>query len=218
MRMKKKIACRSIIFFVLIGVLLLSCEKDKAVPLPILELDRNAVEIQEGFTATIEVISGNGNYTVSETALVEVEISGNLITLSATENYGEEQLFVTDGAGKKAALTVKVIPAILGVDDPRFHWDALIALEQANGWATTILANKVAITNVEEKKQYALSWNGEFSVGVKPKAVLRIIDEEGQQEIALSKLEILSIDRSKNLCTVVFYKEKRKGELIFLLP
>ena len=195
-----------------------ACEKEKAVPLQALELDKNSIEILESYTSTVEVISGNGDYTVSETSLVEVEIVGNTITFTATENYGEERLFIMDGTGRKAAVDVKVIPAVLSADDPRFYWDGLIALEQANQWSTTIMANKVAMTNVTEKKQFVLSWNGEFAVGVKPRATLRIIGEENKQEISLTKLEILTIDRSKNLCTIVFYKEKQKGELVFVLP
>lgn len=195
-----------------------ACEKEKAVPLQALELDKNSIEILQSYTSTVEVISGNGDYTVSETSLVEVEIVGNTITFTATENYGEERLFIMDGTGRKAAVDLKVIPAVLSADDPRFYWDGLIALEQANQWSTTIMGNKVAMSNVPEKKQFVLSWNGEFAVGVKPRATLRIIDEENKQDIALTKLEILNIDRSKNLCTIVFYKEKQKGELVFVLP
>src|SRR5690606_20783660 len=192
--------------------------RSKAVPLQALELDKNSIEILESYTSTVEVISGNGDYTVSETSLVDVEIVGNTITFTATENYGEERLFIMDGTGRKAAVDLKVIPAVLSADDPRFYWDGLIALEQANQWSTTIMGNKVAMSNVPEKKQFVLSWNGEFAVGVKPRATLRIIDEENKQDIALTKLEILNIDRSKNLCTIVFYKEKQKGELVFVLP
>jgi hypothetical protein len=202
----------------LCGIVLFSCKKEKAVPLQALELNKNNIEILEGYTSTVEITSGNGNYAVSETSLVEVEITGNIITFTATENYGEERLFIMDGTGRKAAVDIKVIPAVLSADDPRFYWDNMIALEQANAWSTTILENKVAITNIAEKKQLVLSWNGEFAVGVKPRATLRIIDEDDKQNISLTKLEILSIDRSKNLCTIVFYKEKQKGELVFVLP
>jgi|SRR5690606_34986362 len=216
--MNKTIDMRLFMFLLLSGTLLFSCKKEKAVPLQSLELDKNSIEILEGYASTIEVQSGNGSYTVSETSLVEIEIDGNTITFTATENYGEERLFIVDGTGRKAALDIKVIPAVLDADDPRFYWDGLIALEQANAWSTTILENKIAITNVAEKKQLVLSWNGEFAVGVKPRATLRIIDEDNKQNISLTKLEILSIDRSKNLCTIVFYREKQKGELVFVLP
>lgn len=207
-----------IVLLLLCGTVMFSCKKEKALPLQTLELDKNSIEILEGYTTTVQVISGNGNYTVSETSLVEVEITGNAITFTATENYGEERLFIMDETGRKAAVDIKVIPAVLSADDPRFYWDSLIALEQANQWSTTIMGNKIAITNVTEKKQFVLSWNGEFAVGVKPRAILRIIDEEAKQDMALTKLEILTIDRSKNLCTMVFYKEKQRGELVFVLP
>lgn len=207
-----------IVLLLLCGTVMFSCKKEKALPLQTLELDKNSIEILEGYTTTVQVISGNGNYTVSETSLVEVEITGNAITFTATENYGEERLFIMDETGRKAAVDIKVIPAVLSADDPRFYWDSLIALEQANQWSTTIIGNKIAITNVTEKKQFVLSWNGEFAVGVKPRAILRIIDEEAKQDMALTKLEILTIDRSKNLCTMVFYKEKQRGELVFVLP
>lgn len=216
--MKYRIDIRFIMLLLLCGSVVAACEKEKTVPLQALELDKNSIEILESYTSTVEVISGNGDYTVSETSLVEVEIVGNTITFTATENYGEERLFIMDGTGRKAAVDVKVIPAVLSADDPRFYWDGLIALEQANQWSTTIMGNKVAMTNVAEKKQFVLSWNGEFAVGVKPRATLRIIGEENKQEISLTKLEILTIDRSKNLCTIVFYKEKQKGELVFVLP
>lgn len=216
--MKYRIDIRFIMLLLLCGSIVAACEKEKAVPLQALELDKNSIEILESYTSTVEVISGNGDYTVSETSLVEVEIVGNTITFTATENYGEERLFIMDGTGRKAAVDVKVIPAVLSADDPRFYWDGLIALEQANQWSTTIMGNKIAMTNVAEKKQFVLSWNGEFAVGVKPRATLRIIGEENKQEISLTKLEILTIDRSKNLCTIVFYKEKQKGELVFVLP
>jgi len=200
------------------GTILFSCKKERAVPLQSLELDKNSIEILEGYTSTVEVTTGNGNYSVSETALVDIEITGNTITFTATESYGEERLFIMDGTGRKAALDVKVIPAVLHADDPRFYWDGIIELEQANEWSTTIMGNKIAMTNVSEKKQFVLSWNGEFAVGVKPRATLRIIGEDNKQDIPLTKLEILAIDRSKNLCTIVFYKEKQKGELVFVLP
>lgn len=216
--MNKIIDTRLIILFISCTTFLFSCKKETTVDAKALELDRNAIEIQEGYTATVEIVSGNGNYTVSETGLVTVDISGDAITFTATENYGEERIFISDGAGQKVALDVKVIPAVLSSDDPRFYWNDLIALEQTNGWATTIMDNKVALTNIEEKKQYVLSWNGEFATGLKPRAALRILDEDGKQEITLTKLEILTIDRSKNLCTIVFYKEKQKGELVFVLP
>ncbi|PRD54254.1 hypothetical protein [Sphingobacterium gobiense] len=216
--MKQTINIRSIMLLLLCGTILFSCKKEKAIPLQALELDKNSIEILEGYTSTVEITSGNGNYAVSETSLVEVEITGNTITFTATENYGEERLFIMDETGRKAAVDIKVIPAVLSADDPRFYWDSMIELEQANGWSTTILENKVAITNIIEKKQLVLSWNGEFAVGVKPRANLRIIDEEGKQDVGLTKLEILTIDRSKNLCTIVFYKEKQKGELVFVLP
>jgi len=209
---------RFIMLLLFCGSIWTACEKEKAVPLQALELDKNNIEILENYTSTVEVISGNGDYTISETSLVEVEVNGNTITFTATENYGEERLFIMDGTGRKAAVDVKVIPAVLSADDPRFYWDGLIALEQANQWSTTIMGNKVAMTNVAEKKQFVLSWNGEFAVGVKPRATLRIIDDEGKQDVSLTKLEILAIDRSKNLCTIVFYKEKQKGELVFVLP
>jgi len=209
---------RFIMLLLFCGSIWTACEKEKAVPLQALELDKNNIEILENYTSTVEVISGNGDYTISETSLVEVEVNGNTITFTATENYGEERLFIMDGTGRKAAVDVKVIPAVLSADDPRFYWDGLIALEQANQWSTTIMGNKVAMTNVAEKKQFVLSWNGEFAIGVKPRATLRIIDDEGKQDVSLTKLEILAIDRSKNLCTIVFYKEKQKGELVFVLP
>lgn len=216
--MKQTIDIRFIMFLLLSGTMLFSCKKEKAVPLQALELDKNNIEILEGYSSTVEITSGNGNYTVLEAALVDVEISGNTITFTATENYGEERLFIIDGTGRKAALDVKVIPSVLNADDPRFYWDSMIELEQANEWSTTVLENKVAMTNIAEKKQLVLSWNGEFAVGLKPRATLRIIGEDNKQDIPLTKLEILAIDRSKNLCTMVFYKEKQKGELVFVLP
>src|SRR5690606_28831443 len=216
--MIQTINIRSFMLLLLCGIVLFSCKKEKAVPLQALELNKNNIEILDVYTSSVEITSGNGNYAVSEPSLVEVEITGNIITFTATENYGEERLFIMDGTGRKAAVDIKVIPAVLSADDPRFYWDNMIALEQANAWSTTILENKVAITNIAEKKQLVLSWNGEFAVGVKPRATLRIIDEDDKQNISLTKLEILSIDRSKNLCTIVFYKEKQKGELVFVLP
>ncbi|MBD1424735.1 hypothetical protein [Sphingobacterium arenae] len=207
-----------IMLLLLCGSIWTACEKEKAVPLQALELDKNNIEILENYTSTVEVISGNGDYTVSEPSLVEVEVNGNTITFTATENYGEERLFIMDGTGRKAAVDVKVIPAVLSADDPRFYWDGLVELEQANQWSTTVMENKIAATNITEKKQFVLSWNGEFAIGVKPRATLRIIDDEGKQDISLTKLEILAIDRSKNLCTIVFYKDRQKGEVVFVLP
>jgi len=207
-----------IMLLLLCGSIWTACEKEKAVPLQALELDKNNIEILENYTSTVEVISGNGDYTISETSLVEVGVNGNTITFTATENYGEERLFIMDGTGRKAAVDVKVIPAVLSADDPRFYWDGLVELEQANQWSTTVMENKIAATNITEKKQFVLSWNGEFAIGVKPRATLRIIDDEGKQDISLTKLEILAIDRSKNLCTIVFYKDRQKGEVVFVLP
>lgn len=216
--MKKTTNIQVILFLILGSTLLFSCKKDKKLVWQALELDRNAIEIPEGYTATVEIMGGNGGYTVSESNLVTVDIQENKVTFTAAEAHGEERVYITDAAGKKAALDIKVSPSVLGSDDPRFYWDNLIELEQANGWATSILDNKIVLTNVKERKQYILTWRGEFEVGVKPRATLQIVNDNNKKETALSKLEIINIDRSKNLCTLVFFKDKQKGELVYVLP
>src|SRR5690606_4061615 len=113
MIMKYRIDMRFIMLLLCCVSIWTACEKEKAVPLQALELDKNSIEILQSYTSTVEVISGNGDYTVSETSLVEVEIVGNTITFTATENYGEERLFIMDGTGRKAAVDLKVIPAVL---------------------------------------------------------------------------------------------------------
>ncbi len=98
---------------------------------------------------------------------------------------------------------------------PAFVWeDASILLDIDNGWGFTRYKNRVAITNMEKKSQYLLTWDGDMTDGTKPDATLRVAKNgEITQVLALDELSIEEIDGS--YCRISFGQGTKTGTLIF---
>lgn len=95
-----------------------------------------------------------------------------------------------------------------------FSWDMTIALEESNDWSLMIQTNSIAITNLTEKKQYRLLWQGDLSAGKKADPVLRIVEKGKQSEIiSLQQLEVSAIKDGRY--SITFGNEDREGELLF---
>lgn len=97
---------------------------------------------------------------------------------------------------------------------PHFSWGRTIPLEEPNGWSLLIQANSVSISNLAEKKQYVLRWEGDLSVGKKSAAVLRMVEKGKQTEtVSLRQLEITVVKEGG--CFITFGDEEGEGELLF---
>lgn len=95
-----------------------------------------------------------------------------------------------------------------------FSWGMTIALEESNDWSLMIQTNSITITNLTEKKQYRLLWQGDLSAGKKSAPVLRIVEKGKQSEIiSLQQLEVSAIKDGRY--SITFGNEDREGELLF---
>ncbi|WP_257668713.1 Ig-like domain-containing protein [Parapedobacter tibetensis] len=191
-----------------------SCKKDN--PEMNLTLDRTTIEVFADEQATVQITSGNNNYSVSSSseATAMATVSEQTVTISGKAK-GTATVTVKDGSGKTAIVSVTVKSAIIDATTPRFKWTNTIELDEANGWSTAILADRVAITSFAEKKQFVLVWNGGYTVGDKTDAKLRIVESgKTTEEIALTALEVQKVEN--NLYSIGFHKDGQKGELVFV--
>lgn len=183
-----------------------------------LQLDRSAIQIKEGSEGILKVESGSGGYqfSFSSEGYASAKYRENLIYIKG-EKYGKVTMTVTDLEGHVATLDVVIVSKVLNTDTQRFVWGDMVELNKANDWSLLIETNSIAVTNLIEGKQYVLSWNGDFSLGVKEEAKLYILnsqDKEDVQEINLAGMEILQI--KNGLYSIVFSSNERIGELVFL--
>lgn len=194
--------------------LLSSCdEKDPELALTI---DKTEVNMFAGEQATLQISSGNGDYNVSSSseATATATVSGQTITITGKAK-GATTVTVTDKAGKTATVSVTVKSAIIDATTPRFKWTNTVELEVSNGWGTSILSDRIAITNLAEKKQYVLIWSGGYAVGDKTEATLRIAESgKTTEKVTLTTLEVQKAE--DNLYTIVFSKDAQKGELVIV--
>ncbi|MGV8092088.1 MAG: hypothetical protein AB2L24_09525 [Mangrovibacterium sp.] len=202
----------SLLFFTFI---LASCKDDEEI-IPDLTLDKTSVEITVDEQGTVKIETGNGGYTVSSSSatIATAAISGTTITITGVAKGGAT-ITVKDQSGKTATIAVTVNTAIIDATTPRFKWTNTIELEKTNGWGTTILTDRVAVTNLTDKKQFVLLWTGGFTAGEKTGAKLRIVESGNTttEEVTLTALEVQKVDN--NRYSIVFSKDTQKGELVF---
>jgi len=213
--MKRKVSTTSKSLLVMLGFVLAfsSCKKDETDAE--LTMDKTSVEIYAGETATVIIQTGNGGYTVSSSseATATASVSDAAITITGVAK-GLSTVTVTDQGGKTATISVTVNSATIDATTARFKWDNTIFLNTTNGWGTTILSNRVAITNLTDKKQFVLLWTGGYTMGEKTEAKLRIV-ANGQEttEVALTDLEIQKAENG--LYSLIFSNATKSGELVF---
>lgn len=181
-----------------------------------LRLDRAAIQIKEGSEGILKVESGSGEYRFSFSAdgYATAYFRDNLIHIK-TQKYGKVVMTVSDSQGHTATLDVVITSKVLNTTTPRFVWGGTIELNKANGWGLTVYSNRIAISNVQEKIQYILSWEGDLSVGAKSAATMKVVESSNEpQIIELAGLEILQI--KENRYSIVFSTAEKTGELVFL--
>jgi hypothetical protein len=190
-----------------------ACKKDEIKPA--LTLEKTSIEVFAGEEVTVQIQAGNGGYGVSSSsgAIAEVSVTDQTVIISGKAK-GETTVTVKDQEGKTSSLKVIVRSAILDGSIPRFKWTNTIELEKPNGWSTTVLADRLSITNLSEKKQFTVLWNGGYGVGDKTEAKLRIVESgKTTEEIALTSLEVQKAEN--NSYSIIFSKESRQGILVF---
>lgn len=200
---------------IILGYLLIfsACKKDD--PIINLSVDKTETEVFSGESVLINITSGSGNYSVnsSSDAVARADVAGQSIRIIGASK-GAATITVKDGAGKTATISVSVKSAIIDASTPRFKWENTVELDVSNGWATTVLSNRVAITNLADKKQYVLMWTGDYTVGDKTEAKLRILESgKDARELTLTTLEVQRAEN--NLYSIIFSSEGQNGELVF---
>lgn len=204
---------KSLIFILAMMLPFTSCKEDEEIAAD-LKVDKNSLDIIRGKTAVINIESGNGNYTVSLSpeGIATAEIKGNTIQISATSD-GQTTLTIKDAAGKCVTAIIKVVST--SSVTPRFVWIAdVIELEKPNDWGFTLFSERLALTNIPDKKQYALSWSGGLSAGPKSIGILKIV-EDGKltQSIFLTSISVAEINSL--YYQITFNQEDKKGQIIF---
>ena len=97
---------------------------------------------------------------------------------------------------------------------PVFLWDKLsVNLETDNGWALTRYQNRIAVTNVEVRKQYLLQWEGGLATGEKSNATLQWKEGNTYDIISLDQLNMEYIDGF--FYRLTFSKDGEEGLLVF---
>lgn len=189
-----------------------SCEKEE--DLIDLALSETEVEVFVDEAVTVTITSGNGTYNVSSSnsEVANPELTGTSIRISGVEK-GEANITVTDEvSGKSQTISVTVNSAIIDTSTERFRWTNTHSLEEANAWASSVLENEVAITHIDDKRQFILSWTGGYSVGDKTNATLEVLENGDSNVTNLSSLEIQSENNGTYAFT--FADDSRRGELV----
>ena len=215
--MKKLLSITTISLMLLLGFVLVfsSCKDDDDKLDAELTLDKSSVEVYAGENATVTIKTGNGGYMVSSSSesVATAAVSDQSVTISGVAK-GSATVTVKDQADKTATVSVTIETAIIDATTARFKWENTIALETTNNWGTTILSDRVAVTNLSDKKQYVLSWTGGYTVGEKTGGKLRMLESGTEtQEITLTNLEVQKAEN--NLYSLVFSDGTKNGELVF---
>lgn len=181
-------------------------------------LDRASIQVKEGSESILKVEQGKGRYqfSFSEEGYADAKYRDDLIYVQGLK-YGKVVLTITDQAGNSAKLDVIVVSSVLSTNAERLMWKGnMIEVNKANDWSLTVDQNSVALTNVTSGKQYILSFDGEFTEGVKENAKLEIVNSKTSDDtgiIELAGLEILQI--KDGLYSIIFSSSESIGELVF---
>ncbi len=120
--MKEKLKNRFVPLLALALFALCACDSDKdnqqeTVPAANMEVDNTSVTLLQGDEITVNVISGNGNYSVKsfDETIATAQVEDKQVTIKATEdseldenNQAETTILVIDGRKKVARVQVKV--------------------------------------------------------------------------------------------------------------
>lgn len=188
-----------------------SCKQDD--PIVELTLDKTAVELIAGGTSSVKIVTGNGNYTLTNSAsdLVTATVSGSAISITGNK-AGTATLTLTDKDGKSVSIAVTVSPAT-----SEFVWNGTtIALDQANSYGLTIYSNSIAVTNISTKQQYVLSWTGDLTVGDKTSGKLQLVTAGvSSTPVTLSSISVVTADTSTSTYYLTFKNGTTTGLIYF---
>lgn len=178
-----------------------------------LKLDKTTIEVVEDASVTVTVETGNSDYqaTPAATDIATVTVSGSTITVKGIKE-GETTISVKDGKGKTASIKVSVVSKHTIPASAQFVWDgAKTDLETTNNWGMAIYANRIAVTNITDKKQYILTWTGDLSKGDKTSGKLQIVGSD--PVIDLSAFEVVKSE--SNSYYIVFESGTKTGNIYF---
>lgn len=190
-----------------------SCSDDDDETLAELTLDKTTIEVLEDATVTVTVQTGNGGYEATPAVITTATatVSGNTIAVTGVSE-GETTIAVKDGKGKTASIKVSVVSKHTIPSAAQFVWDGTkTELDVANNWGLTIYTNRIAVTNVVDKKQYILTWTGDLSKGDKTGGQLQIVGSS--PAVTLSSFEVVKSE--SNTYYIAFEGSSKSGNIYF---
>lgn len=193
---------------------LASCSDEEETPAAELKLDKTSIEVVEEASVSVNIETGNGGYEAApaSVATATVSVSGNTITITGVQE-GNTTITVKDGKGKTASIAVTVVSKHTIPTAAQFVWDGKKTdLDVANNWGLAIYANRLAVTNIADKKQYILSWTGDLTVGDKTNGKLQVVGTD-PAEINLSSFEVVKADN--NAYYIYFESGDKTGNIYF---
>ena len=189
--MKKKY----IFIYAIIALLFASCTNNNE-PQELV-VGQDTVTIIEGETASIPITSGNGGYqaTSSNESVAIVTISSNRINITVI-GHGTATIYITDSAGKWAAITVIGVSNAVNDAALRFEWDGTrVLLNEVNGWATINnfpSTGNIGIVHLEQRRVLRILGNNNYDMGARWGVHLHIIENGGEEQtIGLESFEIV---------------------------
>ncbi|RRN77921.1 hypothetical protein EIM50_17155 [Pseudoxanthomonas sp. SGD-10] len=197
-------------FFLLAGIF--TCKRKDVYDL---KLDSQHITLNIGKKQSIKILSGNCAYTISsfEEHMIEAEILENNIVITAKRN-GKTTLGIEDNKGKTAWLEITINGDDNNTNLEKFSWrNETILLNQANHWGSTYSNHSFAISNLESKSQFYLTWEGGLSPGQKSKPVLKIVKNGTLVETTF--LSTLYIFAENDGFHITFSEEHSIGEAFF---
>ncbi|HBK30817.1 MAG TPA: hypothetical protein DDZ96_12640 [Porphyromonadaceae bacterium] len=214
--MKKiiNIDLKTIVMLLACVFIMAACNKDDDEVIQELKLKDNvtSIEVIEDATVTVTIESGNGGYVHSATTpgKIEVSITDNTISVKGLEE-GETNLTIKDQKGKSVTVAVNVVSKHTIPTSAQFVWSgAKTDLETTNNWGLAIYNNRIAVTNVIDKKQYILTWTGDLSKGEKSGGRLQTV---GGETVTLSSFEVVKSEN--NTYYIAFEGGSKTGNIYF---
>jgi hypothetical protein len=194
---------------------LASCKQDD--PVVELTLDKTAVGLIAGATTPVNIVTGNGNYTVTSSAsdIATATVSGTVITVTGNK-AGTATITLKDKDSKSISISVVVSPT-----SSEFVWDTnSVTLDQAtayaNSYSLTVYSNSIAVTNITTKQQYVLSWTGDLTVGDKTNGKLQIVNAGvSATAITLSSISVVTANTTTNNYYLTFKNDTKSGLIYF---
>jgi hypothetical protein len=188
-----------------------SCKQDD--PIVELTLDKTAVELIAGEASSVKIETGNGNYTLTNSAsdIVTAQVSGSAINITGNK-AGTATVTIKDKDGKSVSISITVSPTL-----SEFVWDTnSITLDQVNNYGLTIYSNSIAVTNISTKQQYVLSWTGDLTIGNKTNGKLQIVTAGvSSTPVTLSSITVVTADTSTNTYYLTFKSDTKTGLIYF---